>query len=154
MAANNNKNKQEERQNPGKVPGGAGGNVPRPKFNPYWFYGIIAVLFLVVNYFFTGNKGPVETNWNKVRTTMLADRDVERIVVVNNEKALLYLKKNSEAKYKEDLEGTFVKPAEGGPHFFWTIGSVETFEQKLMEAQEVFLRAIVLRRNTGMKETG
>ncbi|HOY93640.1 MAG: ATP-dependent zinc metalloprotease FtsH [Prolixibacteraceae bacterium] len=138
MAANNNKNKQEERQNPGKVPGGAGGNVPRPKFNPYWFYGIIAVLFLVVNYFFTGNKGPVETNWNKVRTTMLADRDVERIVVVNNEKALLYLKKNSEAKYKEDLEGTFVKPAEGGPHFFWTIGSVETFEQKLMEAQEGF----------------
>jgi len=138
MAANNNKNKQEERQNLGKVPGGAGGNVPRPKFNPYWFYGIIAVLFLVVNYFFTGNKGPVETNWNKVRTTMLADRDVERIVVVNNEKALLYLKKNSEAKYKEDLEGTFVKPAEGGPHFFWTIGSVETFEQKLMEAQEGF----------------
>ncbi len=136
MAENSKKNSAEPKRdsgNPFGMPGGGGG---KPKFNPYWFYGVIAVLFLIVNYYFTGSKGPVETNWNKVRTTMLADRDVDRIVVINNEKALLYLKKNSEAKYKEELEGTFTKPAEGGPHFYWTIGSVETFEQKLVESQE------------------
>ena len=118
--------------------GNQGAPGPKPKFNLYWFYGIIAVMFLVVNYYFSGSKGPVETNWNKVKTIMLAQHDIDRIVVINNEKALLYLKEDRVAKYKDELEGTFTKPAVGGPHFYWTIGSVETFEQKLMEAQEGF----------------
>jgi AFG3 family protein len=116
-----------------------GGNTPpRPKFNPYWIYGIIGILFLVVNYYFTGSKGPVETNWNKVKTTMLANHDIDKIVVINNEKALITLKSDRLTKYKSELEGTFSRPAATGPHFYFVIGSVETFEQKLAEAQKDF----------------
>jgi AFG3 family protein len=132
---NNNPNKNNPNKDPNNPFGLPGGTNPKPKFNPYWFYGIIALLFLVVNYYFTGSKGPVQTNWNKVRTTMLVNRDVDRIVVMNNEKAMVYLKSDRLEKYKKDMEGTFSKPAAAGPHFYFVIGSVDTFERKLAEAQ-------------------
>jgi len=133
-----NKNTNNTRRDPNNPFNNAGNNREKQKFNPYWFYGIIAVLFLVVNYYFTGSRGPVQTTWNKVRTSMIAGHDVERIVVINNEKALIYLKSDRLSKYKDDLEGTFAKPSESGPHFYFVIGSIETFEQKLSEAQEGF----------------
>jgi cell division protease FtsH len=136
---NNNRNQQKnDPKNPFGVPGGNG---PKPKFNPYWIYGILAILFLVVNYYFTGSKGPVQTNWNKVRTTMIANKDIERMVVINNEKALIYLKSDKIEKYRKELDGTFTKPAATGPQFYFVIGSVETFENKLAEAQEGFTDA-------------
>ncbi len=108
----------------------------QPKFNPYWFYGIIAIIFIIINFYLTGSKGPVETTWNKVRTTMLASQDVERLVVINKERANIYLKQNSLSKYDKELETTFTKPSETGPHFYFVIGSIETFERNLAEAQE------------------
>lgn len=108
----------------------------QPKFNPYWFYGIIAIIFIIINFYLTGSKGPVETTWNKVRTTMLASQDVERLVVINKERANIYLKQNSLNKYDKELETTFTKPSETGPHFYFVIGSIETFERNLAEAQE------------------
>jgi AFG3 family protein len=135
---NNNTNKNNPNRDPNNPFGNPGGGNLKPRFNPYWFYGIIAVLFLVVNYYFSGSKGPAQTNWNKVRTTMLVNHDIERIVVVNNEKALIYLKSDRLEKYKKDMSGTFSKPAAAGPHFYFVIGSVETFDQKLTEAQSSF----------------
>ena len=40
-----------------------------PKFNAYWIYGIIAVVFIIVQYYVTNTRGPIETNWSKVKTT-------------------------------------------------------------------------------------
>jgi AFG3 family protein len=135
---NNNPGKSNPNKDPNNPFGLPGGSNQKPRFNPYWFYGIIAILFLVVNYYFSGSKGPVQTNWNKVRTTMLANHDIERIVVMNNEKAMVYLKSDRLEKYRKEMQGTFSKPAETGPHFYFVIGSVDTFEQKLAEAQSGF----------------
>ena len=55
-----------------------------PKFNAYWIYGIIAIIFIIVQYYVSNSRGPVETNWRKVKSTMLASNDIERIVVINN----------------------------------------------------------------------
>jgi len=133
MAEYNN-NKEKRRVDPGTPPGGPG--VKPPRFNPYWIYGLIAVLFIVVNFYLTGSKGPVETTWNKVRTTMLVSNDIDRMVVINKEKAHIYLKNDRVSKYEKDFQGTFTKPAETGPHFYFVIGSIETFERNLAEAQE------------------
>jgi AFG3 family protein len=107
-----------------------------PKFNAYWVYGLIAVVFIAVQYYMSSSSGPVETNWSEVKTTMLASNDIERIVVVNEKKAKIYIKKNSLQKYEQQFTGQFTKPAEEGPHFSFNIGSVETFERNLREAQE------------------
>jgi cell division protease FtsH len=139
MAENNKKNKQtppgfpfnqgSKNKNDKKDPKG-------PKFNAYWIYGIIAVIFIVVQIYLTNSRGPVETNWNEVKTTMLANNDIQRIVVVNEKQANIYIKKNSLQKYEQQFSGNFSQPAEEGPHFTFTIGSVETFERNLREAQE------------------
>jgi AFG3 family protein len=117
--------------------GSSGGNKPKkPKYNPYWIYGIIAVVFLIVQFYISSSRSPVETNWSEVKSTMLASGDIERIVVVNEKEANIYLKKNRLEKYQDRFSGKFTKPSEEGPHFVFNIGSVETFERNLSEAQE------------------
>ncbi len=107
-----------------------------PKFNAYWIYGIIAVVFIAVQFWVGNSRGPVETNWSVVKSTMLASNDIERIVVINNKQANIYLKQERVKNYDQEFSGKFSKPAENGPHFFFNIGSVETFERNLSEAQE------------------
>jgi len=128
----NNKNKQ--RPNLGNLKGG--GTKP-PKFNPYWIYGIAIVIFLVIQYFSFGG-GPVETNWQEVKSTMLAKHDISKIVVVNREEAQIYLKEDSYNDYADQLNKGFNAPSRYGPHFYFTIGSVETFEDNLRNAQAGF----------------
>ncbi len=106
-----------------------------PKFNAYWIYGIIAIIFIVIQFYFNTSRGPIKTTWNEVKSTMLADNDIERIVVVNDKLATVYIKKDKLDKYKSKFDSNFTKPAENGPHFSFNIGSVETFENNLKEAQ-------------------
>jgi AFG3 family protein len=105
-----------------------------PKINPYWIYGVIIISFLAIQWFTMG-AGPVETNWKDVKTTMLANNDIQKIIVVNEKEAQIYLKKESYEKYKAKLNNGFTAPAEAGPHYFFTIGSVDSFEKNLQEVQ-------------------
>jgi cell division protease FtsH len=105
-----------------------------PKFNPYWIYGVVIIAFLAIQWFTLGTD-PVETNWKEVKTTMLANNDIKKIIVVNEKEAQIYLKDTSYDKYAAKLKNGFTAPAKIGPHFFFTIGSVDSFEKNLLEAQ-------------------
>ncbi|MBN1819994.1 MAG: ATP-dependent zinc metalloprotease FtsH [Prolixibacteraceae bacterium] len=130
-----NKNNQSNKSPFGNI-GGGNKDSKKPKYNPYWIYGIIAVVFIVVQFYLSSSRGPVETNWSEVKSTMLANEDIERIVVVNEKEANIYIKKDRLDKYKGKFAGRFSKPSDTGPHFVFNIGSVETFERNLREAQE------------------
>lgn len=136
MTENNNKKKPETPNNPfGRFnPNKNDGKTP--KFNAYWIYGIVAIVFIIVQFYFSSSRGPVETNWSNVKSTMLANQDIERIVVVNDKKANIYIKKDRLNKYEQEFSGNFSKPSDAGPHFTFNIGSVETFERNLSETQE------------------
>jgi AFG3 family protein len=135
---NNNKDGQNKQNNPFDPfnPNKKNDKKP-PKFNAYWIYGIVAVAFILIQFYLSNSRGPVETNWSEVRSTMLANQDIERIVVVNDKKANIYIKKDRLNKYETLFSSNFTKPAETGPHFTFNIGSVETFERNLREAQEL-----------------
>ncbi len=105
-----------------------------PKFNAYWIYGVVAIVFIVVQFYMMNTRGPVETNWGKVKSTMLANGDIERIEVINNKKVNLYLKADRVKNYEQELNGNLSK-TNAGPHFFFNIGSPESFENNLHEAQ-------------------
>lgn len=105
-----------------------------PKINPYWIYGVIIVLFLAIQWFTMGG-GPVETNWKEVKTSMLPNNDIKKIIVVNEKEAQIYLKESSYDKYAAKLNNGFSAPAKVGPHYFFTIGSVDSFEKNMQEAQ-------------------
>jgi len=104
-----------------------------PKINPYWIYGVIIISFLAIQWFTLG-AGPVETNWKDVKT-MIASSDIKKIVVVNEKEAQVYLKDASYEKYAAKLNNGFTAPAKIGPHYFFTIGSVDSFEKNLQEVQ-------------------
>ena len=123
--------------------GNNGGNIPRgpkkqagggaklsPKFNPMYIYGFLLIAFIAIQYY-TSTGSPVETSWQEVKNTMLKNGDIEKIVVVNKSQSDIYLKESSYEKYKSKFTQNFGAPAKTGPHFFFTIGSVDVFEKNL-----------------------
>ncbi|MCX6238166.1 MAG: ATP-dependent zinc metalloprotease FtsH [Bacteroidia bacterium] len=117
-----------------KNPGGAKFT---PKFNPIYIYGILLLAFFAINYY-TNSGTPVETSWQEVKNTMLKNGDIAKIVVVNKSQSDIFLKEGSYEKYKSKLDQGFGSPAKVGPHFFFTIGSVDVFEKNLESAQAEF----------------
>jgi AFG3 family protein len=108
-----------------------------PKFNFYWIYAIIAVLFLIT--YFYPQDSAVKTTWQKVKSEMLQAHDVERIVVVNDKVAEVYIKKEAlqNDKYK-DVRGRSFIGEDAGPHYYFEIGDVGKFDEKIEEAQKGF----------------
>ncbi len=113
-------------------------NNKTPNFkNSIWIYVIMFGIFLAFSFMDFGSK-PEEINRQKFETELLKSGDVEKVVVVNKDKVEIYLKKESlsKDKYKSvSKTGTFNFSANTGPHYFFKIGSVESFETQLAEAQ-------------------
>jgi len=110
---------------------------PFPKFNIYWVYALIAIFFIALNFMNLGGS-PKEITWQEFQRNMLKNNDVERIVVINKQKAEVYLKQDAlnQERYSDLFkDGMFSVPKEG-PHFFFTIGSIEMLEQRLSDAQD------------------
>ncbi len=107
-----------------------GNSAKKPKFNMTYFYVLLLALLLGFQ-FFGGQKKAVETTWYEVRNTMILNQDVEKIVVLNKDEANIYLKADRVSAYADKLGKGFSKPAETGPHFSFSIGSVDKFEENL-----------------------
>lgn len=125
--ADNKKNSGKKLTNPGK-PNKKG------KFNLYWIYAIMFLLIFII-YFSDWGGGATKTDWPQLKE-MLVDGDVEKIVVVNKDKAEIFIKEdilNEKDKY-EDVRPTGL--SSGGPQYYYNISSAESFEDKLSEAQE------------------
>jgi ATP-dependent metalloprotease FtsH len=116
--------------------GGKPGDSNKGKFNFYWIYMLIAAVFFAL-FFFNRNGETKETTWNDLRQ-MLIEEDIEKIVVVNNEIAEIFIKqdkigKQRYDKLRESVSNNFLAQ---NPHYKIVIGSVETFDKKIEEAQE------------------
>lgn len=115
--------------------GDSGGTKKAPKFNVYWVYILIIAAIFLLNFFYSG-RNAVESNWQEVKTQMLAKGDVERLRVVKNKgKVEVFIKEASLSKYASRLGTGFNAVPKSGPHFYFTIGSLETFEKQLTEVQ-------------------
>jgi cell division protease FtsH len=109
------------------------------KLNFYWIYAVIALIFFGIQ-IMSVNTNMKETSWQEFNRTMLQDKEVEKVVIVNRDVAQIYIK--AEALQKEEHQ-TIAKQAFGdtpnkGPHYYFQIGSVETFNDQLKEAQADF----------------
>ncbi|MFW6248440.1 MAG: ATP-dependent zinc metalloprotease FtsH [Bacteroidota bacterium] len=125
------KNKQEGKNKKENKP-------PKPKISIYWIYAAIAILFIGIQMLNIGNN-MIEITWNRFENQMLKNHDVEKVVVVNKERAEVYIKpdKISKERYSDIREKSF-GPNKEGPHYYFNIGSVETFNKQLEEAQKGF----------------
>jgi len=110
--------------------------LPVPKgFKFYWLY-ILFFVFFVIYFFFGQAYNTKEIGWTEFEQTMLLNRDVEKIVIVNKEIAEIYIKKEklNNPKYQNIAKSKYIS----NPHYVIQIGSVESFENKLQLAQKNF----------------
>ena len=61
------------------------------KFNFYWIYAIIAILFFGIQ--ILNINTTTETSWQEFNRSMLQNKEVHKIIVVNREIAQIYIKK-------------------------------------------------------------
>lgn len=110
--------------------------LPKNSFNFYWIYVVIVVIVLGLN-FIDFNAVSREIDFRKFETTILKNGDVDKLIVVNKEICEIYLKPASLEKpeYKEVAKKPFGNGKNFGPHYYFTIGSIDSFEKKLNEAQ-------------------
>jgi len=102
-----------------------------------WIYIFItlSLLFMFLpNFFFS----PKEITMQEFDRKMLSRHAVDKIEVVNNEIAEIYIKKElaNDAFFKEVLKPKTGNEINPGPHYQFTIGSAESFERNLEEAQK------------------
>ena len=97
-------------------------------------YIVILAVLIVISFVDFGG-GANEINWNKFENEMLLTNDVEKVVVVNRERADEYIKPESIDKFGEAARGSNLFSG-SMPTFYFNIGDVESFEAKLAEAQK------------------
>ena len=109
----------------------------RPKFNFYWIYAILAIGFIAIQYFNYSN--PVEEiTWTKLEE-ILTKQDVEKIVIVNKEKAEIYIKKEklkSDTAYKKFTKRSFSTSSSESPEFTYQVGSQDIFHGLLKDTRD------------------
>jgi cell division protease FtsH len=128
MSGEHNKDSEEKNK-------GTGDNKP-PKFNYYWIYGIIALLLLGLNFYQFSNPNTKKMDRGTF-TSALKSQDIEKLEVVNEKFAQIYLKDEALGKevYKDVADTRFGKSNEG-PHYNYEFGfSVDRFEEIVKENQ-------------------
>ena len=107
-------------------------------FSFYWLY-LILLIGIILFSFPKKNSTAKSITWQEFKQEILPTYDVERIDVVSKEVAQVYIKSDSlkKEKYKEVAKG-FMGTTNKGPHYYFSIGSVEVFARQLEEAEAGF----------------
>ena len=152
---NQNKSENKESKNPFSNLTGKGDG-KKPKINFYWIYGLLAVVFIGIQFLNWGD-GAKQTDWRELKD-MLEAGDVDKIVLVNKEYAEIYIRpeKLNDEKYKDvKNESTFGKSS---PQFYYNVASPEKFIEQVETAQKDAINQIYVetdtRRNWGSEILG
>ncbi|HRH64758.1 MAG TPA: ATP-dependent zinc metalloprotease FtsH [Bacteroidia bacterium] len=138
-------NKSNQQKKPPEKPKSESGKPPKPgkKFSFYWIYIAALILIFSTTYLFRTIQPAPEITWQVFESKMLSRHAVEKIQIVNNERAEVFIKKEfrNDSTFREVLKPIYGEGTSPGPHFQFTVGSVDLFEKKLDEAQKDFTAA-------------
>ncbi len=126
MANHPNSSNNPDKNSPNKNPSGFGG------WNMKWFYFFFLIFIGMQLAYLAFAEKATQIAWSEFEQGMLARHDVESIVIVNQEVAEVFIKK--EKLGTSEYEN--LKKNQQGPHFLVNIGSVENFEKAITAAEE------------------
>jgi len=109
----------------------------KPRFNTNWIFAILALSVILFQLFY-GGKSVEKTTTSEIKA-MIANRDIEKVVVVNKEEAEIYLKKEAleSGRYpKLPKPGTGFGYSMPKPNYTYNIGDISNFEPFILEAQK------------------
>ncbi|HET9056727.1 MAG TPA: ATP-dependent zinc metalloprotease FtsH [Chitinophagaceae bacterium] len=121
-------------------------NKPKPpkqtppiRFNWWWIY-LLLLAGIMIPYFINSSSTGKKITWQQFERDIISRKAVERIDIVNNETAEVYIKKElaNDPYFKDVMKPVIGKGTNEGPHYIFNIGSVESFERKIDEAQKNF----------------
>ncbi|MGV9004555.1 ATP-dependent zinc metalloprotease FtsH [Flavobacterium sp.] len=106
------------------------------KFSPWWIYGLVIIIFLLLNVFSGSNFQEVGKITSSQFNDMLEKGKIDKVIVFNKTEAEVYLteaamKEKANKKIAVDVLGRVNK----GPHYSFEIGNDELFQKKLEEAR-------------------
>ena len=114
--------------------------INKPKFNPYWIYGIVITVLLAMSMFGGDN------NWQSISKTNISDferflnqEDVAEVVVINQKMARVTLTQNALEKSVHKVvkeENLIGQQNIQGPHYEFEVGNLELFQRKLEQAED------------------
>ncbi len=107
----------------------------KPKFNPYWIYGIVIAVFLAIQVFSSvGSQEGSTTNPTQF-LQFVADGDVAKVEIVNKRIAKVYLTKEAEQKeiHKKSIPNTLIPTATKLPNYKFEFGDLQIFQNQLNE---------------------
>ena len=99
-----------------------------PRFNSYWIYGLIALFLLGLNFYSMTNGSNEAITYSKFED-FVKDGDVDRLVIVNQKYAQVYIKKDrlEDSKHKEANKSNFGSR----PSYYFNIGPADAFDKKI-----------------------
>ena len=107
----------------------------QPRFNFMWFWALVVVVIIGYSMFGSSEQRPIDGDWNMVEE--LVERGlVERIEVVDKERASVYLVKDAREQLAGDERFKFL-PATGVQIRYNTGGDVQYFAERIERADRV-----------------
>ena len=108
----------------------------KPRFNSNWIFAIIAVSILIFQIMYNG-KSATKVTTGQIKE-MIARRDIEKIIIVNKEKAEIYLKKEAieSTRYPDLPKGGGMGFSAPKPNFTCNIGDLSKFETLIVDTQK------------------
>ena len=111
-------------------------NPKKPRMNGYWAYILIFAIIVGWQFFFSMPVTPEKTSWQKVKTTMLEKQEVAKLVAISNTGEVDVYLKPDKIENHADLKARGFKNNQKGPHYTFSVGSFDNFEQNVAEAQK------------------
>ncbi len=104
-------------------------NIKPPKFNFYWIIGAFFLLFIGYQYLMGGGMSTKDLSNNEFKN-ILEQNDIERVVIVNNAVAHIFIK--SEAQTKEEHKKNIGSlHSQDSPLYNYDFGDLQNFEKEL-----------------------
>jgi ATP-dependent metalloprotease FtsH len=120
---------------PGLSPRSGDNDGKKGKFNSLLMPILIGMAIFSI-FFFHNGKSPIEVEWREFNE-MLQQREIEKIVIVNQTFAEIYIKNErlDDSKHSKVLNRGMSQFARTGPHYSYKFASVDQFLKDLDEAQ-------------------
>ncbi|MDT0686100.1 ATP-dependent zinc metalloprotease FtsH [Autumnicola psychrophila] len=111
----------------------------KPKFSAYWIYAAIIIIFLGIQFFTGGGfNEPAKITPNQFEE-YLKDGDVQKVVIVNSQKANVYLTEEAKQEDQHQSKTNEEMFAAGDtPAYTFNLGSLEKFQNDVEDIEQEY----------------
>ncbi len=106
--------------------------IKKPKFSPFWIYGIIIAIFFAISLYGNSWSEPPKTTQSEF-FSYLQQGDIETVFIINDKMARVFLTPDAKTKeiHKRKEEKTLLGSSATAPDYQFQFGDLQNFERKI-----------------------